>query len=132
MADAEALRLASEAVRAADSTKATDIVALDVSGRLPLSDVFVLATGLSERQVGGIVDAVEERLAALGASPPRREGSGGARWVLLDYGGIVVHVMHAEDRDYYALDKLWKDCPELDLLDGGPALTSGAVAAAGA
>ncbi|MDR3107743.1 MAG: ribosome silencing factor [Bifidobacteriaceae bacterium] len=115
MADARALQLAEEAARAADSIKAIDIVALDVSSRLPLTDVFVLATGATERQVDGIVDAVEERLLALEARPKRREGRAGARWVLLDFEDIVVHVMHAEDRDYYALDKLWKDCPALDL-----------------
>jgi ribosome-associated protein len=119
VADPEALQLATEAALAADSTKATAIVALDVSGRLPLTDVFVLATGASERQVSGIVDAVEERLALRGAQPLRREGRGGARWVLLDYGVIVVHVMHAEDREYYALDKLWKDCPALDVPELG-------------
>jgi ribosome-associated protein len=90
-------------------------MALDVTSRLPLTDVFVLATGLSERQVDGIVDAVEERLLTLGAKPVRREGKNGARWVLLDYGEIVVHVLHAEDRDFYALEKLWKDCPEVAL-----------------
>lgn len=128
MADAVALGLATEAALAADSTKAEEIVALDVSGRLPLTDVFVLATGSSERQVGGIVDAVEERLGRLGARPARREGRGGARWVLLDYGDIVVHVMHAEDREYYALDKLWKDCPQLQL-DGVGAAESVAAGA---
>jgi ribosome-associated protein len=128
VADADALRLATEAARAADQTKASAIVALDVSGRLPLADVFVLATGRSERQVSGIVDAIEERLAVFGSGPPRREGRGGARWVLLDYGGVVVHVMHAEDRDYYALEKLWKDCPGLDLLgsDAGEPVAAGA------
>ncbi|MDR1634161.1 MAG: ribosome silencing factor [Bifidobacteriaceae bacterium] len=115
MADAQALHLAEEAARAADSIKATDIVALDVSRRLPLTDVFVLATGASERQVDAIVDAVEERLIGLGAKPKRREGRSGARWVLLDFGDIVVHVMHAEDREFYALEKLWKDCPGVDL-----------------
>jgi ribosome-associated protein len=128
VADAVALGLATEAALAADSTKAEEIVALDVSGRLPLTDVFVLATGSSERQVGGIVDAVEERLGRLGARPARREGRGGARWVLLDYGDIVVHVMHAEDREYYALDKLWKDCPQLQL-DGVGAAESVAAGA---
>jgi ribosome-associated protein len=115
VADAQALHLAEEAARAADSIKATDIVALDVSRRLPLTDVFVLATGASERQVDAIVDAVEERLIGLGAKPKRREGRSGARWVLLDFGDIVVHVMHAEDREFYALEKLWKDCPGVDL-----------------
>lgn len=115
MADARALELAEEAARAADSIKATDIVALDVSSRLPLTDVFVLASGATERQVDAIVDAVEEKLSVLDAKPKRREGRGGARWVLLDFGDIVVHAMHTEDREFYALDKLWKDCPALDL-----------------
>jgi ribosome-associated protein len=131
VADALALQLAEEAARAADSIKATNIVALDVSSRLPLTDVFVLATGASERQVDAIVDAVEEKLLALDAKPRRREGRAGARWVLLDFGDIVVHVMHAEDREYYALDKLWKDCPALDLpsLPDRPPATLAAAAA---
>jgi ribosome-associated protein len=127
VADARALQLAEEAARAADSIKATDIVALDVSSRLPLTDVFVMATGATERQVDAIVDAVEERLAALGAKPKRREGRSGARWVLLDFEDIVVHVMHAEDREFYALEKLWKDCPavELDgLVEAAPPLAA--------
>ncbi|MDR0594294.1 MAG: ribosome silencing factor [Bifidobacteriaceae bacterium] len=115
MADARALQLAEEAARAADSIKATDIVALDVSSRLPLTDVFVLATGATERQVDAIVDAVEERLLGVGAKPRRREGRSGARWVLLDFGDIVVHVMRAEDREFYAIEKLWKDCPAVGL-----------------
>ncbi|MDR1441458.1 MAG: ribosome silencing factor [Bifidobacteriaceae bacterium] len=113
MADAKALQLAEEAARAADSVKATGIVALDVSSRLPLTDVFVLATGATERQVNAISDAIEAKLLALGTKPKRREGRAGARWVLLDFEDIVVHIMHAEDREYYALDKLWKDCPVL-------------------
>jgi ribosome-associated protein len=115
VADAVALQLATEVAVAADSTKALNIVALDVSERMPLTDVFVFATGSSERQVNGIVDAVEERLGRQGNKPLRREGRQGARWVLLDYGYIVVHVMHAEDREFYALDKLWKDCPQIVL-----------------
>ncbi|MDR2348006.1 MAG: ribosome silencing factor [Bifidobacteriaceae bacterium] len=126
MADAEALRLAAEAARAADQTKAEAIVTLDVSSRLPLTDVFVLATGSSERHVGGIVDAVEERLHRAGGTQLRREGRAAGRWVLLDYGDIVVHIMHAEDRDYYALDKLWRDCPALDLLGDAPPLAAAA------
>jgi ribosome-associated protein len=126
VADAEALRLAAEAARAADQTKAEAIVTLDVSSRLPLTDVFVLATGSSERHVGGIVDAVEERLHRAGGTQLRREGRAAGRWVLLDYGDIVVHIMHAEDRDYYALDKLWRDCPALDLLGDAPPLAAAA------
>jgi ribosome-associated protein len=129
MADAHALHLANEAALAADSRRASHVVVLDVSPRLPLTDVFVLATGSSERQVGAIVEAVDERLARLGARLERQEGRGAGRWVLLDYGEVVVHVMHQEDRDYYALDKLWKDCPLVEvpeLLGPEPALAVGA------
>jgi ribosome-associated protein len=123
MAEAQALHLATEAALAADSLRASHVVALDVGSRLPLTDVFVLATGSSERQVDAIVDAIEERLAKLGARLARHEGRTAARWVLLDYGEIVVHVMHKEDREYYALDKLWKDCPVIELPDlTGPEL----------
>jgi ribosome-associated protein len=80
-----------------------------------LTDVFVIVSGTSERQVGGIVDEVERQLAEHGAHPMRREGDRDWRWVLLDYGAIVVHVQHAEERDFYGLDRLWKDCPRVPL-----------------
>jgi ribosome-associated protein len=118
-----------EAALAADSVKGANIVALDVSGRLPLTDIFVLATGNSERQVDAIVDAVEERLLGVGAKPTRREGRNGARWVLLDYQDIVVHIQHAEDREFYALDKLWKDCPLVELPGVGREADAQAMAA---
>jgi ribosome-associated protein len=111
----QARDLAIEAALAADSTRAQGLKALDVSDRLPLADVFLLATGSNQRQVDAIVEAVEERLGKLGVRLRSREGRSGARWVLMDFGSLVVHVMHAEDRDFYALDKLWKDCPTVDL-----------------
>ena len=114
-ADARALHLARVAARAAADRKAEEIIALDVSGRLALTDVFLVASGRTERQVTGIVDAIEEALYREGAKPLRKEGEGAARWVLLDFGDIVVHVQHAEDRVYYALERLWKDCPVIDL-----------------
>ncbi|MDR1798992.1 MAG: ribosome silencing factor [Bifidobacteriaceae bacterium] len=129
VADAQARNLALEAALAADSVKGANIVALDVSGRLPLTDIFVLATGNSERQVDAIVDAVEERLLGVGAKPTRREGRNGARWVLLDYQDIVVHIQHAEDREFYALDKLWKDCPLVELPGVGREADAQAMAA---
>jgi ribosome-associated protein len=113
--DAEALRLTKAAASAADSVKAEQIAAIDVTSRLPLTDVFVLASGKSERQVSAIAEAVEEQLLLEGAKPVRREGRSGARWVLLDFGVIVVHVMHVDDREFYALDKLWEDCPLIEL-----------------
>lgn len=110
-----AVELAIIAARAASERKAAEIIALDVSEQLVLTDVFLIASGSSERQVSGIVDAVEEALFAAGAKPIRREGKGASRWVLIDFGDIVVHVQHAEDRVYYALEKLWKDCPAVEL-----------------
>ncbi|HET6876941.1 MAG TPA: ribosome silencing factor [Jatrophihabitans sp.] len=107
----EAQTLAHTAARAAADKLATDIVLIDVSERLAITDVFVVATGSNERQVEAIVDEVEEKLRLAGAKPIRREGQRDGRWVLLDYGDIVVHVQHAEERAFYALERLWKDCP---------------------
>jgi len=110
-----AVELAIAAARAASDLKADEIIALDVSEQLVLTDVFLIASGTNERQVSAIVDAVEEALHKIGAKPIRREGKSEGRWVLLDFGDIVVHVQHAEDRVYYALERLWKDCPVIEL-----------------
>lgn len=114
-ADERAIELTVAAARAAASVKAEEIIALDVSERLVLTDVFLVASGTSERQVRSIVDAVEEALLEHGAKPVRREGVSEARWVLLDFNDIIVHIQHAEDRVYYALERLWKDCPVVAL-----------------
>lgn len=103
------------AALAADAKQAEDLVALDVSGPLPLTDVFLLATGRNERNVMSIASEVEDKLIEAGAKPLRREGRSEGRWVLLDFGDLVVHVFHEEDRMYYALERLWKDCPVLPL-----------------
>ena len=110
-----AVDLAIAAARAASSLKAEEIIALDVSEQLVLTDVFLIASGTNERQVGAIVDAIEESLHKLGAKPIRREGKAAGRWVLIDFGDVVVNVQHAEDRVYYALERLWKDCPLIEL-----------------
>lgn len=101
------------AALAADSKQAEDLVALDVSGPLPLTDVFLLATGRNERNVIAIAGEIEDKLIEAGTKPIRREGRAEGRWVLLDFGDLVVHVFHEEDRMYYALERLWKDCPVL-------------------
>ena len=103
--------LVQAAAKAADAVMATDLVGLDVSDRLPLTDAFLLASAPNERQVLAIVDAIEEQLVKLPekAKPVRREGERAGRWVLLDYIDIVVHVQHSEEREFYALDRLWKD-----------------------
>lgn len=110
-----ATELAIAAARAASDLKAEEIIALDVSEQLVLTDVFLIASGTNERQVGAIVDAVEEALHKQGVKALRREGKAEGRWVLLDFGDVVVHVQHAEDRRYYALERLWKDCPPIEL-----------------
>jgi len=110
-----ALDIALEAARAASSLKALEIIALDVSERLVLTDVFLIASATNERQVSAIVDAVEKALHERGVKALRREGVREAHWVLLDFGDVVVHVQHADDRVYYALERLWADCPVIDL-----------------
>ncbi|MCL2780834.1 MAG: ribosome silencing factor [Actinomycetia bacterium] len=110
-----ARELALLAADAAADKLGRDIVAIDVSERLALTDVFVIVTGNNERQVDAIVDNVEEKLRDAGAKPLRREGRRGGRWVLLDFADIVVHVQHAEERVFYQLDRLWRDCPAIAL-----------------
>ncbi|PVZ52883.1 ribosome silencing factor [Arthrobacter sp. H-02-3] len=112
---------ARHAARAASEKLAEDIVALDVSERLALADVFLIASAPSERQVNAIVDGIEDELAKFDQKPVRREGRSGGRWVLLDYSDVVIHVQHEEDRVFYALERLWKDCPVVDLQLGDDA-----------
>ncbi len=99
------------AAEAADAKGGEDLVALDVSEPLPLVDVFLLVTGRNERNVGAIADEVEDRLRLAGHKTLRREGRAESRWVLLDFGDLVVHVFHEQERVYYGLERLWKDCP---------------------
>ena len=111
----QALDMARVAVAAAADKKAQDIVVLDVSQQLVITDCFVIASAPNERQVQSIVDEVEDRLRDIGAKPVRREGERDGRWVLIDYGVIVVHVKHEEERQFYALERLWRDCPTIEL-----------------
>jgi ribosome-associated protein len=112
---------------------ATDILIIDVSDRLAITDCFVVVTGANDRQIGAIVDEVEEKLRGAGVKPVRREGERDGRWVLLDFLDVVVHVQHAEERVFYALDRLWKDCPTIPFVDahGGPDSAAADVAAQG-
>jgi ribosome-associated protein len=112
------------AALAADDKQAEDLVALDVSGPLPLTDIFLLATGRNERNVLAIAGEIEDKLIEAGAKPLRREGRAEGRWVLLDFGDLVVHVFHEEDRMYYSLERLWKDCPVIPLDLPSPAAAS--------
>jgi ribosome-associated protein len=124
-----ALELATAAAQAAADKKAEDIVLLDVSQQLVITDAFVIASAPNERQVAAIVDEVEERLRELGAKPVRREGAREGRWVLLDFVDVVVHVQHAEERTFYSLERLWKDCPSIPFTDA--ALPDSGASAAG-
>lgn len=112
----ESLDLSRVAAQAAVDKLAEEVIGLDVSELVVITDVFLVCSGESERQVSAIVDGIEEALQkARGRKPLRREGERDARWVLLDYGDIVVHVQHAEDRAFYALERLWRDAPVIDL-----------------
>jgi ribosome-associated protein len=107
----EAIEMATVAAHAAASKLADDVVVIDVSDQLVITDCFVIASASNERQVNAIVDEVEEKMRHAGYKPARREGTREGRWTLLDYVDIVVHIQHQDERDFYALDRLWRDCP---------------------
>ena len=110
-----AVELVEIAAAAAADKLATDIIAYDVSDQLVITDAFLLCSASNDRQVKSIVDEIEEKLRRVGAKPVRREGEREGRWVLLDYIDVVIHVQHAEERVFYALERLWKDCPQIPL-----------------
>jgi ribosome-associated protein len=114
-ATTQAIELAVAAAEAAGDKLAQDIVAIDVSDHLVITDIFVICSGNTERQVKAIVDSIEERLHGLGVKRIRREGHAEGRWVLLDFGDIVVHAQLAEERVFYDLERLWGDCPSVQL-----------------
>ncbi len=116
-ASERAAELGLAAAQAAADKLASDILLLDVSEQLVITDVFLLASAPNDRQVVAIVDAIEDKLRELGAKPLRREGEREGRWVLLDFGDIVIHVQHQEERVFYALERLWKDCPVIPFVD---------------
>ena len=101
------------AAHAASEKKATDMVAIDLSEQMVLSEVFLIVTGQNVAQVDAIADEVERKLREAGQKPVRREG--GEEWILLDYSDLVVHVQSANLRAYYMLDRLWNDCPTIEL-----------------
>ena len=107
----ESVHMATVAAQAAASKLADDIVVIDVSAQLVITDCFVIASASNDRQVNAIVDEVEEKMRGAGFKPARREGTREGRWVLLDFVDIVVHVQHQDERNFYALDRLWRDCP---------------------
>lgn len=118
-----ALELVEIAAVAAADKLATDIIAYDVSEQLVITDAFLLCSASNDRQVRAIVDEIEEKLRRVDARPVRREGEREGRWVLLDYADVVIHVQHTEERTFYSLERLWKDCPQISLPQ--PAVAAG-------
>ena len=114
-ASEESLEWARISARAAAELKATTVAAIDVSERLVLTEVFLVVSGSTDRQVRSLVDAVDEALLKAGVRRKRREGFDEGHWVLVDYGDLVVHVQQDEDREFYALERLWADCPSIAL-----------------
>lgn len=112
-------RMAADAI---DEKKGLDVEILEVGDLLTITEVFVIATGTSRIHVRAVADGVEEHLAAeAGRKPLRREGVEQGEWVLLDYGDVVVHLFQPEQRDYYGLERLWRDAPAISW---GPAITT--------
>lgn len=110
-----AIELVHAAAEAASDKLADHIIAFDVSEQLAITDAFLVCSADNDRQVHAIVDEVEERLRTIGARPARREGHRQGRWVLLDYIDIVIHVQQEEERMFYALERIWRDCPVIPL-----------------
>jgi ribosome-associated protein len=106
--------VAGRAARAAAAKQATDIVALDVHELIVITDYFVICTASSNRQVKTVIEGIEDTIRELGEKPTRREGEDEAGWWLLDYIDVVVHVFGEEEREYYDLERLWRDAPRLD------------------
>jgi ribosome-associated protein len=109
--------IAVTAARAAAAKQAADVTILDVHGLIVITDYFVIASGETDRQVKTIVEEVERSVRDLGEKPVRREGDASSRWVLLDYIDVVVHVFAQEEREYYDLERLWRDAPRLGWMD---------------
>jgi len=129
-----AVELVEIAAAAAADKLATDIIAYDVSEQLVITDAFLLCSASNDRQVRAIVDEIEDKLRRVDAKPVRREGEREGRWVLLDYIDVVIHVQHTEERVFYALERLWKDCPRIPLPEpaiAGPARRPDAPGSAG-
>ncbi len=114
-ATASAIKLTNLAANAAVDKIGENLVALDVSELMPLTDIFLIVSGRNERQVQSISDEIQEKLLAAGHKLLRQEGKAGGRWILLDFGDLVCHVMHEQDRAFYSIERLWKDSPVVKL-----------------
>ena len=110
-----AIDIARHAARAAFDKAGRDIIALDVSEHIAYTDVFLLVTAANEPQADAINDEIQARLAAEGLRPARSEGEAEKRWILLDFRDVMVHIQQVDEREQYSLQRLWKDCPHIDL-----------------
>ena len=114
-ATAKSIELAEIAARAADERKGEGIAVYDVSDVMAIADIFVVVSAGSDRQVRAVVEEIEDALTEAGIDPQRREGHRENRWVLLDYGQFVVHVQRVAEREFYGLDRLYADCPLIEV-----------------
>jgi ribosome-associated protein len=110
-ASVETKELVQIAAKAALDKLGEDVVALDVTEPFALAEVFLIVSSKNERQTMAIAEAIEDALAAHKLKAKFREGYAAGRWILLDFGDLVVHVMHDQEREYYSLERLWRDCP---------------------
>jgi ribosome-associated protein len=118
--------VATTAARAASEKQADAVVVLDVHELIVITDFFVLCSATSGRQARTVIEAIEQRLRdELDVRPVRREGEAGAGWWLLDYIDVVVHVFGLEEREYYDLERLWRDAPRLSWEEGSEVASGG-------
>ncbi len=122
----EAKEFALLAAEAASDKKAADLVVMEVTGQMVVTDYFVIATGGTDRQVRTIAEEVEDRLRDAGLRVKGREGESEAKWVLLDFGDVVVHVFQPAEREFYRLERLWSDAPRVPLPEEMAAPEAGA------
>ena len=96
-------------VKSCEDKRGTDIKILDLKGMTSVADYFVVVSGGSSNQVNAIADEIEDKMSEAGIELDNQEGKNSLRWILLDYGDIIVHVFHNEEREYYNLERLWSD-----------------------
>ena len=112
---ADSRELAKVAYNALDEKKGLDIKIIDISEVSPIADYFVIASAANENQIEAMRDEVDEKLHKAGAELKSIEGHRNSTWILMDYGDVVVHLFTQEDREFYDLDKVWKDGKEIFL-----------------